>query len=55
MHEVATGRAVRVLPDHQMTLGTLYVVYPPASPLPAKVRAFTSHLRGHVPRMLGLA
>jgi DNA-binding transcriptional LysR family regulator len=54
-HELAAGRAVRVLPDHQMTLGTLYVVYPQASPLPPKVRVFTSHLREHVPPLLGLA
>jgi DNA-binding transcriptional LysR family regulator len=54
-HEVAAGRAVRVLPDHQMALGTLYVVYPQANPLPPKVRAFTSHLREHVPRILGHA
>ena len=54
-HELAAGRAVRVLPDHQMTLGTLYVVYPQAKPLPPKVRAFTSHLREHVPRLLGPA
>jgi DNA-binding transcriptional LysR family regulator len=51
-HELAAGRAVRVLPDHQMTLGTLYVVYPQTKPLPPKVRAFTSHLREHVPRLL---
>jgi DNA-binding transcriptional LysR family regulator len=54
-HELAAGRVVRVLPDHQMTLGTLYVVYPQAKPLPPKVRAFTSHLREHVPRLLASA
>ncbi|MEA2749937.1 MAG: hypothetical protein QOI41_4080 [Myxococcales bacterium] len=54
-HELDEGRAVRVLPDHQMTLGTLYVLYPQANPLPPKVRAFTSHLREHVPHLLGLA
>lgn len=52
-HELAAGRVVRVLPDHQMTMGTMYVVYPPAKPLPPKVRAFASHLREHVPRLLG--
>jgi DNA-binding transcriptional LysR family regulator len=41
-----------VLPDHQMTLGAMYAVYPRAKPLPPKVRAFTSHLREHVPRLL---
>jgi len=51
-HELAAGRVVRVLPDHQMTMGTLYLVYPPAKPLPPKVQAFTSHLREHVPRLL---
>jgi DNA-binding transcriptional LysR family regulator len=51
-HELAAGRAVRVLPDHRMTLGTLYVVYPQAKPLPPKVRAFTSHMQEHVPRLL---
>jgi DNA-binding transcriptional LysR family regulator len=51
-HELAAGRAVRVLPDHQMTFGTMYVVHPQASPLPPKVRAFTTHLREHVPRLL---
>jgi DNA-binding transcriptional LysR family regulator len=53
--ELAAGRAVRVLPDHQMTLGTLYVVYPQAKPLPPQVRAFASHLREHVPRLLSPA
>ena len=51
-HELDAGRAVRVLPDHQMTLGTLYAVHPQAKPLPPKVQAFTSHLREHVPRLL---
>lgn len=54
-HELAAGRVVRVLPEHQMMLGTLYVVYPPAKPIPPKVTAFTSHLREHVPRLLGPA
>jgi DNA-binding transcriptional LysR family regulator len=54
-HELAAGRAVRVLPEHHMTMGTLYVVYPQANPLPPKVRAFTSHLREHVPHLLGAA
>jgi DNA-binding transcriptional LysR family regulator len=54
-HELAAGRVVRVLPDHQMALGTLYVVHPPAKPLPPKVRAFTSHLLEHVPRLLAPA
>jgi DNA-binding transcriptional LysR family regulator len=35
-----------------MTLGAMYAVYPRAKPLPPKVRAFTSHLREHVPRLL---
>jgi DNA-binding transcriptional LysR family regulator len=51
--ELAAGRLVRVLPDYQMTLGTLYVLHPQAKPLAPKVRAFTSHLREHVPRLLG--
>jgi DNA-binding transcriptional LysR family regulator len=50
--ELDAGRVVRVLPDHQMTLGTMYVVYAQAKPLPPKVRALTSHLREHVPRLL---
>ena len=55
-HELAAGRVVRVLADHQvMPLGMLYLVYPQANPLPPKVRAFTSHLREHVPRLLGPA
>jgi DNA-binding transcriptional LysR family regulator len=54
-HELAAGRLVRVLPDHQMALGTLYVVHPPAKQLAPKVRAFTSHLLEHVPRLLAPA
>ena len=50
-NEVAAGRVLRVPSDHQMTLGTLYVVDPQANPLPLKVRAFSSHLREHVPRI----
>ena len=53
--ELAVGRVVRVLPDHQMTMGTLYVVHPQAKPLPPKVLAFTSYLREHVPHLLGPA
>jgi len=53
--ELDAGRVVRVLPDYQMTFGTMYLVYPQAKPLPPKVRAFTSHLREHVPRLLNPA
>jgi DNA-binding transcriptional LysR family regulator len=52
---VAGLGVVRVFPDHQTMLGTLYVVYPQAKPLPPKVRAFTSHLREHAPRLLDFA
>jgi hypothetical protein len=41
-----------VLPDDKMTLGATYAVNPQAKPLQPKVRAFTSHLREHVPRLL---
>jgi DNA-binding transcriptional LysR family regulator len=51
--EVAAGRAVRVLPELQLSVGTLYVMYPPTKPLPPKVAAFASYLRAHVPRLLG--
>jgi DNA-binding transcriptional LysR family regulator len=54
-HEVAAGRVVRVLPDYHAVLGALYLVYPPAKPLPPKVAAFTAYLREHVPRLLGPA
>ena len=52
-HEVAAGRVVRVLPDYQAMLGAMYLVYPPAKPLPPKVAAFTAYLREHAPRLLG--
>jgi DNA-binding transcriptional LysR family regulator len=52
-HEVAAGRVVRVLPDYQAALGSMYLVYPPAKPLPPKVAAFTAYLREHAPRLLG--
>lgn len=51
--EVAAGRAMRVLPDYELALGMLYVMYPPAKSLPPKVAAFTSYFRAHVPRLLG--
>jgi DNA-binding transcriptional LysR family regulator len=51
--ELAAGRITRVLPDYQAATGTMYVVYPPAKPLPPKVAAFTSYLVEHAPRLLG--
>lgn len=54
-HEVAAGRVVRVLPDHQAMMGAMYLVYPPVKPLPRKVAAFTTYLREHAPRLLGPA
>lgn len=51
--ELAAGRVTRVLPDYQAATGTMYVVYPPAKPLPPKVAAFTSYLVEHAPRLLG--
>lgn len=54
-HELAAGRVVRVLPDYQAVLGSMYLVYPPAKPLPPKVAAFTAYLREHAPRLLGPA
>src|SRR3954469_3546316 len=54
-HEVAAGGVVRVLPDYQAVLGAMYLMYPPAKPLPPKVAAFTAYLREHAPRLLGPA
>ncbi|HEY4179509.1 MAG TPA: LysR family transcriptional regulator [Kofleriaceae bacterium] len=51
--ELEAGRMVRVLPDYIVTLGSMFVMYPPAKPLSPKVEAFTSYLRAHVPRLLG--
>ena len=51
--EVAAGRIARVLPGYQAFGGAIYVVYPPAKPLPPKVAAFTSYLVEHAPRLLG--
>jgi DNA-binding transcriptional LysR family regulator len=50
--ELATGRFVRVLPEYQYALGSIYIMYPPAKPLPAKVTAFTTFLREHAARLL---
>lgn len=50
--DLAAGRLVRVLPDYQSALGALYVMYPPAKPLPPKVTAFTNYVREHAPRLL---
>ncbi len=50
--ELADGRFVRVLPEYQYALGAMYVMYPPARPLPAKVTAFTAYLRENAPRFL---
>ncbi|MFT3769074.1 MAG: LysR substrate-binding domain-containing protein [Minicystis sp.] len=36
----ASGRLVRVLPDHHARGATLYVVYPSAKNVPARVTAF---------------
>ena len=48
-HELAAGRVVRALPDYQAMPGAMYLVYPPAKPLPPKVAAFTTYLREHAP------
>ncbi len=50
--ELSAGRLVRVLPDYQSALGAMYVMYPPAKPLPAKVRAFVTYVLEHAPRLL---
>jgi DNA-binding transcriptional LysR family regulator len=50
--ELAAGRLVRVLPEYQYALGAIYVMYPPAKPLPPKVTAFTTYVREHAPRLL---
>ncbi|MDP9149248.1 MAG: LysR substrate-binding domain-containing protein [Myxococcota bacterium] len=54
-HEVAAGRVVRVLPEYQAVQGAMYLVYPPAKPLPPKVAALTAYLREHAPRLLSPA
>jgi DNA-binding transcriptional LysR family regulator len=50
--ELAAGRLVRVLPEYQSALGSIYVMYPPAKPLAPKVTAFTTYIREHAPRLL---
>jgi DNA-binding transcriptional LysR family regulator len=50
--ELVAGRVVRVLPDYQSALGSIYVMYPPAKPLPAKVTAFAAYLREHAAPLL---
>jgi len=50
--ELSAGRLVRVLPEYQSALGAIYVIYPPAKPLPPKVTAFTTYVREHAPRLL---
>jgi len=51
--ELAAGRIVRVLPDYVAATGTLYIVYPPAKPVPAKITAFITCLQEQAPRLLG--
>jgi DNA-binding transcriptional LysR family regulator len=50
--DVAAGLLERVLPEHTMSGGALYAVYPSAQRVPAKVRAFVEllleHLEPHV-------
>lgn len=53
--ELTAGRVVRVLPDYLAMGGAMYLVYPPAKPLPPKVAAFTTYVREHLPRLLGPA
>lgn len=50
--ELAAGRFVRVLPEYQYALGAMYIVYPSAKPVPAKITAFADYLREHAPRLL---
>jgi DNA-binding transcriptional LysR family regulator len=50
--DLAAGRLIRVLPEYQSALGSIYVMYPPAKPLPPKVTAFTTYVREHAPRLL---
>lgn len=53
-HELTAGRVVRVLPDYLAMGGSMYLVHPPAKPLPPKLAAFTTYVREHAPRLLGL-
>jgi len=50
--ELAAGRIVRVLPDHAPVAAQIYVVYPPAKPVPPKVTAFCSYMAEHAPRLI---
>lgn len=51
--ELASGRLVRVLPDHRLAGNTVFLVHAPGKPLPRKLQAFRDHLLAHAPRMLG--
>jgi DNA-binding transcriptional LysR family regulator len=50
--EVTAGRLVRILPEYQYALGAMYIMYPAARPIPAKISAFTAYIREHAPRLL---
>lgn len=50
--DVAAGRLVPVLPDHSSSGGSLYVVYPSARHLPAKVRVFVDFVTERVRALL---
>jgi DNA-binding transcriptional LysR family regulator len=42
--DIAAGRLVRILPDHQMPAQSLYAVFPERRHLPAKVRTFVDFI-----------
>lgn len=42
--EIASGRLVRVLPDHKLRRIPISVVWPPVIPMPHKLRVFIDHL-----------
>lgn len=45
--DLATGRLLRVLPDHQAGQRRYYALYPQARQVAPKVRVFTDYLRAH--------
>lgn len=50
--ELASGRLVRVLPDHRLAGTTVFLVHAPLRPLPRKIEVFRSYLLEHAPRLL---
>lgn len=46
-NEISRGELVRVLPDHEFSMGRMYLYFPSRAHMPLRVRTFIEHFRGN--------